>query len=271
MHRLNAGMIALATALAMVPASGSAQSGHTLHLHVNDRWDDCAFQLDAALTPSAWRQFTREAGLVMYFRPLRDAAPMGARNFEISLVRSVVGIDDHDAAWNDTFVHPDSTHWLFDGSGLPVPGLSARAGITDRLDVGAYFTKNPNSNYGFVGGQVQYNVAQQAMLGVDASARASLVTLFGPADLDVTVYGLDLVASRRFPLTARISVAPYAGVSGYLSRAHETSALVSLDDEQAIGVHALAGVVAQFSILRLAFEYDAASVQSRTFRIGFGL
>ena len=63
-----------ATVLVQTPAA--AQSGRPT-LHINPRWKECSFQLDPALTQSAWRQFTQEAGLVAYFRPMSDARPMG--------------------------------------------------------------------------------------------------------------------------------------------------------------------------------------------------
>jgi hypothetical protein len=90
--------------------------------------------------------------------------------------------------------------------------------VTEKTDVGVYFSKNPNANYGFAGGQVQ-----RALLGGpdsdwDASARLSFVTMFGPEDLDFTVIGWDIVASREIPLTTWASVSPYAGVSSYLGR-----------------------------------------------------
>jgi hypothetical protein len=259
---------AFAAALAIFPSTVSAQSHDHVPLHVSDRWAECSFQLDAALTQDAWRQFTREAGLVTYFRPLRDAAAMGAGKFEISIVQSVIGIDDNDAAWNDTFVHPDADHTLYEGTALPLPGLMARVGVTDRLDAGAYFTQNPRANYGVAGGQLQYNLIRQASSGIDASARASVATLFGPEDVDVAVYGLDLVASKRFPLVGRLSVAPYTGMSAYLSTSHEKSSVVTLADERTAGVQAMVGAVAQLSILRVAMEYNTASVQSKTLKIG---
>lgn len=256
-------------ALALWPSAGLAQSRHRdLHLHVSDRWEDCAFQLDPGLTRTAWRQFTKEAGLVTYFRPLRDAAPMGAGNFELSLVQSVIGIDDHDAAWNDTFVHPDSTHWLYEGSGLSIPGITGRVGVTNRLDMGFYFTKNARSNYGVAGGQVQYNFVQQASSGLDVSVRASLVALFGPEDVDVTVYHADMVLSRRYALFSRVALAPYAGIAGYLSTSHEKSAVVNVEDARMVGVQATAGTVVHISALRIAVEYDAASVNSSSMKIG---
>ncbi|HEX6049626.1 MAG TPA: hypothetical protein VFZ21_10160, partial [Gemmatimonadaceae bacterium] len=139
---------------------GHGHSGGHPDLHVNPRWKECSFQLHSSLTQSAWRQFTREAALVAYFRPLVDAQPMGKGRFELSVLQWETGIDDHDAAWNDTFVHPDSAHWLFEGDGLKFPGLMVRAGVSDNTDVGVYFTKNPGANYGFYAAQVQHALVQ---------------------------------------------------------------------------------------------------------------
>jgi hypothetical protein len=113
---------AVALGLAMFQTPAAAQSGRP-HLHGDGRWDECSIQLDPSLTQAAWRQFTQEAGLVAYFRPLSDAKPMGKGKFELSLLQWETRIDDSDPAWNDTFVHPDSTHWLFEGAGLKFPGL----------------------------------------------------------------------------------------------------------------------------------------------------
>jgi len=265
---------AVAAVTLLTPAAGYAQGSHAAHggkdvvLHLSDRWDECSFQLDPSLTQGAWRQFTKEAGLVVYFRPLADARPMGKGNFELSILQATTGIDDQDAAWNDTFVHPNDTHWLFEGEGLPMPGLMARGGVTDRLDVGAYFTKNPNANYGFYGAQAQYNLAQGVKQDWAVSSRASFVSMYGPEDLDFTVYGVDVLASKAFPVARWASVSPYAGVSGYLNSSHEQSDVVALEDENILGVQAMVGAVAQISVVRIAAEYNAAKVGSRTIKVG---
>lgn len=239
-------------------------------LHVNPRWSQCSFQLDPSLTQAAWHQFTGEAALVAYFRPLADARPLGAGKFELSLLQGETMINDADAAWNDTFVHPYPTHWLFEGAGLKFPSLRLRAGVTNRMDVGAYFTKNPEANYGFYGGQLQYNLVHDVKRDWDAAARVSFVSLYGPEDLDVTVYGLDLLASRRVPLVGRwISVSPYVGGGTYLSRSHEKTPVVDLNDENVLGVQGMAGAIAEISVARLAVEYSLARVSSTTIKVGF--
>ena len=113
-----------AVALALVHTSAAAQTGGRPILHINPRWKECSFQIDPSLTQAAWHQFTREAGLAIYFRSLADGRPLAKGKFEFSALQWRTNIDDAKPAWNDTFVHPDSTHWLFEGEGL-IPDLPA--------------------------------------------------------------------------------------------------------------------------------------------------
>ena len=260
--------LVVASALVAIPSTAFAQ-GHNVTLHVNPKWSQCSFQLDPGLTQAAWHQFTGEAGVVTYFRPLTGAEPMGAGRFEVSLHQWKTGIDDTDAAWNDTFVHPDSTHWLFEGSGLAFPGLTLRAGITNRTDVGIYLTKNFAANYGFYGAQVQQNLIQDTERNWSGAARISFVSMFGPDDLTFTVYGLDLLTSRTYAVfSRRVSIAPYAGVSASLSRSHEKTSAVTLDDENVWGAQGMVGVVTGFSVARIAVEYSVARVRSLSIKVG---
>jgi hypothetical protein len=262
----------LATALVQTPAAAQHSHGQHGHpdLHINPRWKECSFQLDASLTQSAWRQFTQEAGLVAYFRPLSDARPMGRGKFEVSVLQWETGIDAGDAAWNDTFVHPDSTHWLFEGSRLAFPGLMVRAGVTSSTDVGAYVTKSPGANYGFYGAQVQRNLVNDIDRTWAAAARVSFVSMYGPEDLSFTVYGADLVASRTFDMTRWAAVSPYVGVSTYVGSSHEKSTAVNLEDERTLGAQAMLGATIQLSKALLAVEYNVAKVNSFSLKIGFG-
>jgi hypothetical protein len=267
--------IAAAAALAILGAQAQAQhspgagnGGDRPVLHLSARWKECSFQLDPSLTREAWKQFTGEAGLVTYFRPVSDAAPMGARRFEVALVQWSTAIDDADAAWNDTFVHPDSTHWLFDGNRLPIPGLTARLGLTDRTDAGVYFTKNPNANYGFYGAQLQHAFLS-GVRNWSAAARLSFVSMFGPEDLDLSVYGVDLVASRKYAVgSTRLSVSPYVVLSSTWSRSREKSPAVDLPGENIFDSHASFGAVAQYSVARIGVEYSAVRVSTFSVKVG---
>ena len=278
--------LAAASALAAFPAPALAQSVRpSFHmggqhgggeggpiLHVNPRWRECSFQLDASLTQAAWHRFTGEAAVVTYFRPLTGAKPMGAGNFEVSLLQWETRIDASDAAWNDTFVHPDDEHWLFEGSGLEFPGLSVRAGVSSRMDVGVYVTKSPGANYGFYGGQVQQNLTREGPGKVSAAARLSFVSLYGPDDLDFSVYGADLLASREFSVWGnRAALSPYTVVSATLGRSHEKSPVVDLEDESVFGAQAMVGVEARLWKVKMAAEYGFAEVSSFSMKLGVGV
>lgn len=239
-------------------------------LHVNPRWKQCSIQLDSSLKQSAWHQFTVEAGQVVYFRPLTDAQPLGRGKFEFSLMQWQTNVDDKSSAWNDTFVHPDSAHWLYEGGGLQFPGLAARAGVTSKTDAGLYFTKNFQANYGAYGVQVQQNLIGGATRGWDVSARASFMSLFGPDDVDLKVYGVDVVTSLKRWKLGPTTIAPYAGVASYLAASHEKSSVVNLADVRAVGTIGTVGAAAQFSVVRIAAEASISRVPSIAMKFGIG-
>jgi hypothetical protein len=260
----------IAGAVAIVLLSTPTSAQNRPKLHVSSRWKQCSIQLDPSLTQSAWHQFTQEAGQVVYFRPLADAQPTGRGNFEFSFMQWQTNVDDNTSAWNDTFVHPDSTHWLYEASGLQFPGLAFRAGVTPSTDVGVYFTKNPQANYGAYGVQLQQNLVRSGAEGWDVSARASFVTLFGPEDVDLNVYGVDVVTSWKHWRFGRAALVPYAGVATYLASSHEKSAVVNLADERVLGAMATAGAALQFSVVRVSAEASMSRVPSIAMKVGIG-
>ncbi|HSG07434.1 MAG TPA: hypothetical protein VLA36_03685 [Longimicrobiales bacterium] len=265
------GAAAAALVLFATPVVGSAQHHRKdITLHINTRWEECAFQLDPALTQEAWRQFTEEAALVAYLRPLTDARPLGRGRVEFSLLRWATAIDDSESAWNDTFVHPYEDHWLMEGDRLAFPGLMVRVGVSDRMDIGGYLTKNPKSNYGFFGGQIQHNIINDQKRGWAAAGRMSFVSLFGPEDVELTVLGLDVLASRTLPVNGWLTVSPYVGGSSYLSYSQEKSEVVDLDSEYVPGNQVMIGAAAEVYRTRLAVEVSSARVQTLSFKVGVG-
>ncbi len=267
MRRTHLMITTMVLAAALVPALASAQQRPTLH--VDSRWKECSIVLDPSLTQTAWRQFTEEAAQVLYFRPLTDARPMGRGKFEFAFMQWQTNVDDGDAAWNDTFVHPDSLHWLYEGSGLQFPGLAFRAGLTSTSDVGLYFTRNVEANYGAYGAQVQQHLVRFAGEW-DVSARASFTALFGPEDVDLNVYGADVVASWREWKYARASLVPYAAVSTYLATSHQATAVQTLADERTVSVMTTLGAQLRYSAMRVAWEASFAQVPSVSMKFSVG-
>ncbi len=273
---LNGIVIALALFLFV-----STSYAHDIDLHVSDKWDECAMQLDPSLTQGAWHQFTREAGIMAVYNPITSAKPLGKWNFDIGLTQSLYFIDDTDSAWNDTFVHPTSGHWLFGkdsgksdnvtnshtGSlhalGLPLPLV--RMGVTDLVDVGFYYMPAPGSNYGFLGGQVQYNFLNDTEKNLAAAVRLSAGQITGVKDFGLGSYSVDVVASKDI---SRFS--GYAGLSAYLVRSHETTSAVDLDNENVFGLQGNLGVTALFfSHLKIGAQLTVGALTFPSIVIGF--
>lgn len=237
--------------------------GHNVKLHVNDRWDDCALVLDASLTQSAFKKFTKQVGNIIYFHPLTSAKPLGVKNYDIGLAMGYSPIDDTDPAWNDTFSHPDSTHWL--GDAISYPYLQARMGVTDRFDIGAYITKSFSANYGFLGVDIKYTFLNDTEQGLAVAVRASMVTLLGVEDMNLNVYGLDVLVSKD---VSRFT--PYLGLSGLLASGKETTSKVDLETENVLGVQGIIGATTYLSIVQLKTELNIAEVTTFSLQVGFG-
>ncbi len=276
--KLHIGAVAVLVAT-LFHSSSYADEG--LVLHVLDRWDNCSIQLDPSLTQGAWQKFTREAGLIAYFRPLSSAKPLGAWKFEIIMTQGRAPIDDTDPAWNDTFVHPHSTHWIYaevsDEPGEITPGHSdsqhtlnlplplVRIGITDRIDVSGTFLMAPGANYGFGGVQLQYSILNDSEKNLAMAVRIGAMSIVGPEDLSLTAYSFDMVASRDI---ARFSV--YGGLGTYLIRSHEKTSAVDLDDENLLGFQGMVGVnTTLFSHLRIGAEMSLSALTMPVIVIGY--
>lgn len=265
---ITAALLFLSLCISSAMAHGTSKN---VRLHINPKWSECSLQIDPSLTQQAWHEFTEEAGLVAYFRSMNDARPIGVGNYELSLHQWQTAFDDTKSAWNDTFVHPDSAHWLKEGDRLAFPGFTFRTGLTDAIDADIYWTKNPNANYGFAGAQVQYMFYHSDVHHWTASARLNAVSLYGPEDMDLTVYGMEVLASNTYAVYSDwVVISPYAGVSAYVSTSHEKTAAVALTDEQIAGMRGSVGAVTQLSMARVAVEYTIARVNSLSFKIGVG-
>ncbi|MEE9166816.1 MAG: hypothetical protein V3U24_05060 [Candidatus Neomarinimicrobiota bacterium] len=279
MKRILAGM----TALLVFSMFNSVSYAHgDIELHTTDRWDECSMQLDPSLTQGAWHQFTQEAGIMAVFNPLTSAKPLGKWNFDIVLTQGWYPIDDKDAAWNDTFVHPHSTHWLYGevsddpdqvsknhaGSshvlGLPLPMV--RLGVSERMDVGFYYIPAPGANYSFLGGQLQYNFLNDAEKNLAAAVRVSAGQIGKIEDFDLSTYSVDVIGTKD--ILTRFS--SYAGLSAYLVRSHETTSAVNLDNENVFGLQGNVGVsTLLFSHLKIGAQLTVGALTFPSVVLGF--
>src|SRR5262245_59777409 len=140
--------LATAAIALLAPVRAAFAHGADPQLHVGNEYESCYLDLHPELTQSEFRQFAREAGLAARFQQLAPAPTLGVGRLQISLGFTASVIDDSEGAWNNTFSHPESDHWL--GDVQKFPRLILRYGVSDAVDLGAWGTLNPQSNFGFV-------------------------------------------------------------------------------------------------------------------------
>lgn len=240
----------------------SLSISHAQELHVNHDIKSCSIELDPSLTQSQFHKFTREAAQVFTFKLMSPAVPLGAKKFQIGLDYAITSINDADPAWNNTFTHPHEEHYL--GDQLAFPKLFARMGVSDRMDVGLYYTKNPEANYGFMGGEMKYALFMQPQKPLAMAVRTTYATLLGVEDMNFHLWGVDLSASKKFGM-----LTPYLGIGANLGRAIETTSKVDLHNETVLTPRGIMGAQLSLSFFSLTAEMDVATVSTVSFRTGF--
>lgn len=230
-------------------------------LHVNESNETCDFEFSADLTQSAFARFTREVGDIVVFKN-GGAAVLPAGRAELGIGYSSSPIDQHSAAWNDTFTHPDAGHELGDAISLPM--LYGRIGLGRGMDLGAYFTGNPDASYRLAGLGLKRSVHRDAAGLSSLAVSLDYGLLFGPDDTTVHALGTDLHAGRTWEaFTAHAS----AGLTW--AHAVERSPVVALESEDTVGPHGSVGVSPRLW-RQLNMDITARFASANTFEVRFG-
>lgn len=256
-----------------ITTHATAQHAHNddhpnVALHVNSELGQCDFDISSDLTQAEWKRASREIGNTLYLDPLSSSAPLGRFNWSLQLESNSFTIDQESGAWNNTFHHPDSAHYLTDNSNrLFVPALRFRMGLTDRIDFGFYYTsaKPFGANYGFLGVEGRYAFLQNIESGWSATVRGSYVMDANVKDFNLSSTGIDVTASKTlFKL-----VTPYAGAALNWNRGKIISNEVSLSTENTVGFRGLAGIDFCWKFVNLGYEVQFGDgMQNRSFKIG---
>ncbi len=253
---------AIALGVLALSSTSYAQSGSgDIYWRIDPSVKSCSMVIDPSLTQAQWKTFVQQVGAITSFKSLSSAEPLGRMNFRVGLEWSTSPIDQRNPAWINTFVHPDADCPL--GDEVVVPTLRARMGLTDNMDIGAYWTMAPQANYGMVGGELKYAVLRESDNLPAAAVRGSVTVLTGVPDYDLSIYSVDLLASKRIAFFT-----PYIGFRESLAIGTETTSKVNLEQERPLITQGYAGVSASLWMLTLVAEYDIASVNTLAFNIG---
>lgn len=250
----------------VAPSKSSAHhsGSHSVVLHTNNRWSECAIVLDPSLTQGDFNAFIAEVSELMYLHPLAGAKPLGRLKFEVALETHAARIEDWKPKWNNTFSHPDPNHTLVgDSHILSIPGLRGRIGVTDRTDAELFFTINPESNYGFLGAAVKYAIVNSPGSKWGASVRGSYLRLLWVDDMDLDQVAADVLVSRDI-----WHFRPYAGGALAVSYGVEKTDKLDLSKETVFLPMGLVGTEFVWKHLSLGIEQGIGKLATTSFKVG---
>ncbi len=241
-------------------AAYAAEGG--VYWHIDPAVETCSMVIDPSLTQDQWHRFTEQIGAILSFKSLASADTLGKMNFYIGIDDSYTPVNQHDPAWINTFTHPDEDCPL--GDAISYPTIRARIGVSDDLDIGAYWTTAPHSNYGGVGVELKYAFQKESEKRPAAAVRASASILTGVPDFDMNVYSLELMTSKKIAM-----ITPYAGFRESLAVGTVTTSKVNLHRENVLIPQGYLGVSCSLWRLNLAAEYNISTVNTFAVAIGF--
>jgi len=209
------------------------------------------------LTQDAFRRFAREFGSVSAFKLTAAPTTLGQWGVALGLEQFSFSVEDKSAAWNDTFAHPDAYHEL--GSSQAFPKLRLRVGVTDHIDVGAFFTRNPLANYGWLGLEGRYGMLQQSQtMPISLALRGAYTKTLYVDDMDMHAITADLVAGRTFWNV----FTPYLDLGTDLVLVRETTDAVELQSEAVVVPRVTGGFEVRFWHVALGTEAHLSALTS---------
>jgi hypothetical protein len=226
-------------------------------LHVDPSLSECEVHFAPGLTQEAYRRFVREFGTVSAFKQGAPPATLGRGRVALDVEQIYFSVDEASAAWNDTFTHPSADHWL--NSSKAFPKLRLRVGASDDVEVGAFFTKSLESNFGWLGVETKWAVLRQrADAPVTLALRAAYTKTLYVSDMNMHALTTDVSVGRTFWSV----LTPYLGVGADAVVAKETSPVVSLKTEALVVPHATAGLEVSFWRVAVGAEAQVSALTS---------
>lgn len=240
-------------------ALAHGEGGHPADpaLHVDPSLEECSIAFAPELTQAAFHRFAREFGSVSAFKQGAPPTTLGRRGFSVDLEMISFSVEDRSDAWNDTFAHPDAYHEL--GSTQSFPKLRLRFGVTDDLDVGAFYSENPNANYGWLGLEAKYAILRQREgMPIALAVRGAYTKTLYVADMDMHALGADVSVGRTFWNV----LTPYLGLGAEAVLVRETSDAVALKTERIVVPHATAGFEVRYWHVAVGAEAQISALTS---------
>jgi len=221
---------------------------------------DISFQ--PGITQQMFKDFSKEAGGVLLYRAVGPAAPLGLTGFDIGVEATATQISDGKDYWKKAVKDQNPPSYIV------VPKLHVQKGLPFGFDVGLVYSKVPDTNIQYAGGEVKYAIFGGGVLWPAFAVRGSYTQVFGVDQLDFKTYGLEVTASKGFGVGLKII--PYVSLGQHWidSSPKNLPAGVSLQSESFSLTRGAVGARLQLALFAITAEVDYVQTPSYTLRAG---
>ncbi|MFQ5580814.1 MAG: hypothetical protein ACE5FZ_09390 [Nitrospiria bacterium] len=210
------------------------------------------------LVQQQFEDFSEEVGLAVSYLPLAPAEPLGILGFDIGAEVTAVNIKQ------------DSSYWQVIAPGvpsqLPLPKIHAQKGLPFGIDVGAVYSRVPNSNIEMAGGEIKWALIKGNTLFPAIAARASYTRLLGVNNLELETVGADISISKGF-----LFITPYIGYGQVWIKSKIVDIPgLNLESNTTLPKPFIGVKISPLPILNLVAEADISKITLYTLRVNIG-
>ncbi len=215
------------------------------------------------MSQQMFRDFSKEAAGALIYRAVGPAAPLGILGFDIGVEVTATEIHNGEDYWRSAFNNQDPPSYIV------TPKLHLQKGLPFRLDLGLVYSKVPDTNIQYAGGELKFAILRGGVVSPALAMRGSYTQVFGVDQLDFKTYGLELTASKGFG--AWVKIIPYAGIGQhwYESKPKNLTGGLSLDSENSSLTRGFIGAKLELGFFVVTAEVDYVRLPSYSVRAGF--
>jgi hypothetical protein len=211
--------------------------------------------LPSGYLQSQFKDLSETLGLLISYKPLAPAEPLGILGFDIGAEVTAVDVDQDETFLKNAISDQNPpSYFVF-------PKLHAQKGLPFGIDVGVVYAKIQGSNIGLIGGELKWAILKGTVATPALALRGSYTTLLGIGSLDLSTYGVDASISKGFAF-----LTPYVGVGQVWIQSEANVPGLNLSDENLSRTKGFAGLKLKLLLLSLVAEAEFSEVLSYTFR-----
>jgi opacity protein-like surface antigen len=210
---------------------------------------DYDFTIPSDLGNDTFKSLVKEAGAMVAYRSVAPAEPGGLTGFDIGVAASFVEVDTD--VWDQVFESQDTPGYV------TIPKVHLRKGLPFGIDIGASYSMVPDSNIEVLGGEIQIALMDGSAALPALALRGHYSTLLGVDDLDLEVYGGDVVLSKGL-----LMFTPYIGAGMLQTKGEYTGNIdelkSTLKDQDETTTRFFGGVQIAMALLRITLDAEYA-------------